>query len=93
MNCYQFCHQYEDYFEIFRGKRPNTILFAPLFLRGLVTQQWFQYKQSHDGAAPMTWQEFKDFFQKKLKDCKTFVNSIWSKMKRDSYCQDKSVQD
>ena len=41
----------------------------------------------------MTWQEFKDFFQKNLKDSKAFINGIWSKMKRDSQYQDKSIQD
>ena len=42
---------------------------------------------------PMTWQEFKDFFQKNLGDSRAFVNSIWSKIKRNSQYQDKSIQD
>ena len=41
----------------------------------------------------MTWQKFKDFLQKNLRDSKAFVDGIWSKMKIDSHYQDKSVQD
>ena len=41
----------------------------------------------------MTWQEFKDFLRKNFGDSRAFVDSIWSKIKRDSQYQDKSVQD
>ena len=41
----------------------------------------------------MTWQEFKDLLQNNLGNSKAFVDSILSKMKRDSQYQDKSVQD
>ena len=39
MDCYGFCQQYEDYFEIAEAKRLNKIPFAASFLRRLVTQQ------------------------------------------------------
>ena len=44
MNCYQFCQQCKDPFEIVGAKKLNRILFVALFLRGLVTQQWLQHK-------------------------------------------------
>ena len=53
-DCYQFCQQYKNHFNIAEAKGPNWILFAALFLQGLVTQQWLQHKQDHNGAAPMT---------------------------------------
>ena len=93
MDCYRFCQQCKDYFETAGVKGPNKILFAALFLHGLVTQQWLQYKQRHNWAAPMTWQAFKDFFRKNLEDSRAFIDGIWSKIKRDSQYQDKLVQD
>ena len=33
MDCYQFCHQCQDYFENAGAKGPNRIRFAALFLR------------------------------------------------------------
>ena len=41
MDCYQFFQQCEDHFKTAGAKRPNKIPFAALFLRGLVTQQWY----------------------------------------------------
>ena len=93
MDCYRFCQQCEDHFETAKAKAPNRIPFAALFLRGLVTQRWLYHKQRHDGVAPMTWPEFKDFFRKNLGDSRAFVDGIWSKIKRDSQYQDEWVQE
>ena len=93
MDCYQFCQECEDDFKTAAAKRPNRILFAALFLRGLVTQQWLQHKIRCDGAVLMTWVKFKDFLQKNLRDSKAFIDTIWKKVKRDSQYQDKSVHD
>ena len=41
----------------------------------------------------MTWREFKSFLRKNVEDSRAFVDGIWSKIKRDSQYQDKSVQD
>ena len=35
-DCYRFCQQYEDHFDIAGANRFNQILFATLFFRGLV---------------------------------------------------------
>ena len=76
MDCYQFCQQCKDYFKTARAKKTNRILFAALFLRGLVTQQWLQHKRRCDGAMPITWVKFKDFLWKNVKDSRVFVDSI-----------------
>ena len=55
-----------------------------LFLRRLVTLQWLQYKRGQNEVAPMTWQKFKNFLQKNFSNSRAFVDSIWSKIKRDS---------
>ena len=92
MDCYRFCQQCKDHFKTARAKRPNRIPFPASFLRGSVTQQWLEHKQRCDGAVPMTWVQFKDFFWKNLGDSRVFIDSICKKVKRDSQYQDKSVQ-
>ena len=54
INCYQFCQQCKDHFETAGAKWLNKILFAALFLRGLVIQQWLQHKQHCDKVVLMT---------------------------------------
>ena len=76
IDCYQFCQQCEDHFETGGPKKPNRIPFAALFLYGLVTQRWLQYKRRRNKAMPMTWPEFKKFFQKNLGDSKPFIDSV-----------------
>ena len=76
IDCYWFCQQCKDHFEITGAKGPNKIPFAALFLGGLVTQQWLPHKRRHDRAAPMTWQEFKDFLWNDLGDFMAFVDGI-----------------
>ena len=41
----------------------------------------------------MTWPEFKKFLKKNLSDFRTFVDSVWKKVKRDSQYQHKLIQD
>ena len=74
MDCYQFCQDCEDHFKTAGAKWPNKIPFAGLFLCGLVTQQWFQHKQRHDKAVPMTWVEFKEFL---LEESWEFQGFCW----------------
>ena len=93
IDCYQFCQQGEDHFKTAGAKKPNRIPFAASFLCGSVTQQWLQHKRRCDGAVPMTWPEFKEFFRKNLGNSRAFVDSVWKKVKRDSQYQDKLVQD
>ena len=41
----------------------------------------------------MTWEKFKTFLEKNLGDSTSFVDNIWSKIKRDSFYQYEEVQD
>ena len=91
MDCYQFCQQCENHFKIAGAKKPNKILFAALFLYGSVTQQWHQHKRRRNKAVPMTWPEFKKFLQKNLSDSRTFVDSVWKKVKCDFQYHNKLI--
>ena len=86
MDCYHFCQQYEDYFETAGATGNNRTSFAAYFLRGSISVHWTQYKRRHQGEklTPITWTEFKAFLQKNLGESKSFVDSIWKKLKRDS---------
>ena len=46
-----------------------------------------------DKVKPLTWDKFKAFFQKSLGKSTVFVNSIWSKIKKDFQYQQEKVQD
>ena len=71
----------------------NQISFVALILRKKAFGQWLQYKRQNNKAKPMTWLGIKNFFWKNLEDFKTFVDSIWSKIKHNSQYQNKWVQD
>ena len=71
----------------------NCTLFATTFLRGTVSLRWAQYKRRHKSATPITWPEFKNFLQKNLGDSQAFIDSIWSKFKRDSQYQLEEARD
>ena len=93
MKCYHFCQQYEDHFEISGATRMNCTLFAASFFRGSISIKWAQYKRCHKNATPITWSEFKIFLQKDLGSSQAFINSIWSKFRRDSQYQLEESQD
>ena len=44
MDCYYFCQQYKDYFEISGATGINCTLFATIFLWGTVSLRWAQHK-------------------------------------------------
>ena len=54
-----------------------------------------QYKRCHRGEEliPISWTEFKAFLRKNLGESKSFVDSIWKKLKRDSQYQLEEVYD
>ena len=86
MDCYHFCQQCKDHFETARATGTNRTLFAASFFRGSISILWTQYKRRHRGEelTPITWTEFKAFLWKNLGEFKSFVDSIWRKVKRDS---------
>ena len=62
----------------------NRTLFAVTFLSGTVSLKWAQHKHRHKSTTLITWSEFKTFLQKNLGDSQAFINSIWSKFKKNS---------
>lgn len=68
LDCYCFCLQCKDYFKTTRASRPNRNFFATLFFYKLVIQQWHQHKHYSKVKNLLIWLDFKNFFQKNLKD-------------------------
>ena len=93
MDCYHFCQQCEDYFETSGATGMNRTPFAATFLRGAISLRWAQHKRRHERATPITWSEFKAFLQKDLGSSQAFIDSIWSKFRRDSQYQLKEARD
>ena len=93
MDCYHFCQQYEDYFKTSGATRMNRTLFTATFFRGAISLRWAQHKRRHERATPITWSEFKAFLQKDLGSSQAFIDSIWSKFRRDSQYQLEEARD
>ena len=93
MECYYFCQQCEDHFDTAGATGPNKTSFAASLLRGRISLRWHLHKQRVEGAAPLSWVEFKAFLRKNLGDSRAFVDSIWNKVIRDSQYQQEEVQD
>lgn len=86
MDCFHFCQQCEDHFETAGATGANRTPFAASFLQGNISVRWAQHKRRirGKGVAPISWSEFKAFLRKNLGESKSFVDSIWREMKRDS---------
>ncbi len=95
MECYYFCQQCEDHFEVAGSLGYKYIPFATGFLKNHILNRWQQHKTSMQRSqlAPMTWDEFKAFLRKSLGESNTFVGHIWSKLRRDAQHQLEEVQD
>lgn len=61
IDCYFFCQQYEDYFEILGGTKMNYTSFTVIFLRDIINPRWAQHKRRHQNATPIILSEFKIF--------------------------------
>ncbi len=86
MECYYFCQQYKNYFEIIRSLSHKCVPFATGFLKDRILNQLQQHKtrMQRNQFAPMTWDEFKAFLRKSLVESNAFVSYIWSKLRRDA---------
>ena len=93
MECYHFCQQCEDHFETSGATGMNRTPFAASFLRGSISLRWAQHKRRHESATPITWSEFKAFLRKDLGSSQAFIDSIWSKFRRDSQYQLEEARD
>ena len=84
MECYHFCQQCEDHFETSGATGMNRTPFAASFFCGSISLRWAQHKCCHKSATPITWPKFKAFLRKDLGSSQAFIDSIWSKFRRNS---------
>ncbi len=93
MECYNFCQQCEDHFAICGATGPNQIPFAASFLPDRINFRWQQHKRKleAESSVPISWDEFKAFLQKALGDSRAFVDSYWTKIRKDSQYQQEEV--
>ena len=93
MDCYHFYQQCKDYFETSGTTGMNHTSSAVIFFCDTVSLRWAQHKRHHKSTTPITWPEFKNFFQKDLGNFQAFIDSIWNKFRRDSQYQLKETRD
>ena len=93
MECYHFCQKCEDHFKTSDATGANRTPFAASFLRGSISLRWAQHKRCHKNTTPIKWSEFKAFLHKGLGSSQAFIDSIWSKFRRDSQYQLEKAQD
>ena len=95
IECYNFCHQYEDYFTTAGVRGTNQILFAMFFPWDWINFRWQQFKrkQDADSSVPITWDKFKAFLRRSMRDSRAFVDSYWGKIKKDFQYQLEEVFD
>ena len=95
MECYYFCRQCEDHFDMTGAMGPKRVPFAASFLCNRVNFWWQQHKtlEEQNRVDPLTWDKFKAFLRQSLGESTAFVNGIWSRIKRDSQYQQEEVQD
>ncbi len=90
MECYYFCQQCENYFEVARSLGHKRVLFASGFLKDRILNQWQQHNKTRmqcNRLAPMTWDKFKAFLRKSLGESNAFVSHVWSKLRGDAQHQ------
>ena len=93
IDCYHFCQQFEDYLKTSGATKINRISFAAIFLRGSISLRWAQHKYCYKRATFIRQLKFKAFLQKDLVSCQAFIDSIWSKFKKDFQYQLEEAQD
>ena len=71
----------------------NCTPFAASFFHGFINIRWAQYEHRHESATPITWFDFKTFLQKDFGSSQAFIDSIWSKFKKNSQYQLEEAQD
>ena len=89
MACYNFCQQCKDHFTIAGAKVPNRIPFAASFLQDRISFRWQQHKRKLDSESlvSLIWDKFKAFLQKSLGNSRTFIDSFWPQIQRDTQYQ------
>ncbi len=95
MECYYFCQQCEDHFEVAGSLGHKRVSFAAGFLKNRILNRWQQHKtcMQRNRLALITWDEFKAFLRKSLGESNAFVGHVWSKLRGDAQHQLEEVQD
>ncbi len=95
MECYYFCQQCEDHFEVAISLDHKYVSFAAGFLKDHILNQWQQYNTriQCNQLALMTQDEFKAFLRKSLGESNAFVGYVWNKLRGDAQHQLEKVQD
>ncbi len=78
IECYYFCQQCKDHFEIAGSLGHKRVPFVVGFLKDRILNQWQQYKtrMQCNRLAPITWDKFKAFLRKSLGESNAFVGHV-----------------
>ncbi len=78
IECYYFCQQCKDHFEVAESLGHKHVSFAPGFLKNCILNWWQQHKTciQRNQLTSMTWDEFKAFLRKNLGESNTFVGHV-----------------
>lgn len=93
MECFEFCLQCENHFDLAGVTGHNRSTVAASFLRGRINFRWQQHKRRQLVDRPLSWDDFKAFLQKNLGNTRAFVNSVWRRLNRDSQYEKEEVMD
>ncbi len=95
IECYYFCQQYEDHFEVTGSLGHKRIPFAAGFLKDCILNRWQQHKtrMQCNRLVSMTWDKLKAFLRKSLGESNASVGHVWGKLRRDAQHQLEEVQD
>ena len=78
IECYYFCQQCKDYFEVAGSLGHKRVPFAARFLKDCIVNEWQQHKtrMQRNRLAPMTWDKFKAFLRKSLGKSNAFISNV-----------------
>ncbi len=78
MECYYFCQQCKDHFEVASLLGHKCISFITAFLKDHILKRWQQYKtrMQRNRLAFMTWDKFEAFLKKSQGESNVFVDQV-----------------
>lgn len=92
MECYHFCQKCEDHFDTAGVTGFYRTPYAASFLRGRISFRWHQHKRRILVDRPCLG-PISRLFCGRISETHAFVDTIWSRVKRDSQYQQEEVQD
>ena len=84
IECDHLYQQCEDYIKTSGATGINRISFVVIFLRGSISIKWTQHKRRYKSVTYIKWFDFKAFLQKNFRSSQSFIDSIWSKPRKNS---------